>query len=285
MIAVQLEGRLGNQLFQYAFIYAASKRLKTTFYIDKSVENFLLPKYFEIQTDGLKPLDDYIFSIEGYKNIFNVHAKKAFYHFINHIVFWGNRIVIDNDTTAAVGLKMVKNNYLYNGFFHSQGFFDDFKEDIRSQFKIKNVHTLAYEQIECQFPASKKKVVIHVRRTDYVDLNLSLPLSYYKEAIASIGDENLTYIFISDDPHFVEKEFDFIPDKYVSTQNEITDLQFLINADICILSNSSFSWWGAWLNNKQHKQVFAPKFWFGFRDGKESPVGVSDHVNINWIVV
>ena len=50
MIAVKLEGRLGNQLFQYAFAYASAKKLKTTFYLDKSTDNFLLPRYFLIVT-------------------------------------------------------------------------------------------------------------------------------------------------------------------------------------------------------------------------------------------
>jgi hypothetical protein len=116
--------------------------------------------------------------------------------------------------------------------------------------------------------------VIHIRRSDYVDLNISLPVSYYKRAIEAIDDTDITYIFISDDPAFVETEFDYIPNKYISTHNEIIDLQFLINADICILSNSSFSWWGAWLNNKACKTVIAPELWLGQHSGQEYPNGV-----------
>jgi len=87
MIAIKLEGRLGNQLFQYAFIYAASRRLNTSFYLDKSIENFVLPKYFEVKNDFLSPLDNRVFSINGYKNIFSIHAKRAFYHIISSIKF------------------------------------------------------------------------------------------------------------------------------------------------------------------------------------------------------
>ena len=72
MIAVRLEGRLGNQLFQYAFIYAAARKLNTSFYLDKSIEKFLLPQYFEVKNDFIRVLDNNIFSVTGYKNIFSI---------------------------------------------------------------------------------------------------------------------------------------------------------------------------------------------------------------------
>ena len=113
MIAVQLEGRLGNQLFQYAFIYAASKRLNTKFYIDKGVEDFILPKYFEVEKDFPAPLDRKLFSIDGYKNIFRVHGRKAFYKLLNAAIFRGKKTIIDNEIAPADALKLVKNNHLY----------------------------------------------------------------------------------------------------------------------------------------------------------------------------
>jgi len=79
MIAVRLEGRLGNQLFQYAFTFASAQKLNTKFYLDKSIDNFLLPQYFEVKEDFLQGLDKKIFSIQGYKNIFKVHLKRAVY--------------------------------------------------------------------------------------------------------------------------------------------------------------------------------------------------------------
>jgi hypothetical protein len=283
MIAVQLEGRLGNQLFQYAFIYAAAKRLNTTFYIDKGVEDFILPKYFEVESDFPAALDRNLFSIDGYKNIFRVHGRKAFYKLLNTLIFRGKKIVIDNEIAPADALKLVKNNYLYHGFFHSQNYFHDFKNEVREQFTIKKPFADAFSAIKQQFPDAKKKAIIHIRRTDYVAINISLPVSYYKDAITKIAAPDVEYIFISDDPAFIESEFAFIPHKYVSTQSEIIDFQFLMDADICILSCSSFSWWGAWLNQNPNKQVYAPRYWLGFKEGKEFPAGAMDHLNINWI--
>jgi len=283
MIAVQLEGRLGNQLFQYAFIYAAAKRLNTTFYIDKGVEDFVLPKYFKIERDFPTLFDRKLFSIEGYKNIFRVHSRKAFYKLLNAVMFRGQKMVIDNEIAPVEALKLVKNNCLYQGFFHSQNYFHDFRNEVRKQFEIKSTFTCAFNEIKKQLPGNKKKVVIHIRRTDYVAINISLPVSYYKNAIAKIADPDVEYIFISDDLSFVESEFAFIPNKYLSTQNEIIDLQFLMDADICILSCSSFSWWGAWLNQNPNKQVYAPRYWLGFKEQKEFPAAAMDHLHVNWI--
>ena len=285
MIAVTLEGRLGNQLFQYAFIYAASRRLNTSFYLDKSIENFVLPKYFEVKNDFLIPLDKSIFSIKGFKNTFRGHLKKRFYRVISSKIFKGNKITFDNRTPVKDILNQLKNDYLYKGYFHSVAYFEDFSNEIRALYKIKKRHIKKFELVKKKAGISKKTAVVHVRRSDYIDLEWTLPVSYYKEAIEKIGQADVEYIFVSDDAGFIEKEFNYIPNKYISTNKEIVDLQFLINADICILSNSSFSWWGAWLNNNPGKQVYAPKHWLGYKEGKEYPEGISENVNIKWIPV
>ncbi len=285
MIAVTLEGRLGNQLFQYAFAYTAARKLNTSFYLDKSVDDFLVPQYFEVKRDFASLLDDKIFSINGYKNIFRVHAKKTFYRLLNKMAF-GKRIVEASSTgRAEATLSQLKDHHLYKGFFQSESYFSDYKNEVRAQFRIKTEHITAFEQISNKLDPSKKKVVIHVRRSDYIGLNLSLPVSYYKKAIESVGDDDMEFIFISDDPAYVESEFSYITNKYISTHNEIIDLQFLINADVCILSNSSFSWWGAWLNTKENKRILAPKYWLGFNEKREYPTGVLENLSFTQISV
>ena len=285
MIAIRLEGRLGNQLFQYAFVYAASKRLNTAFYLDKSIDNFVLPQYFDVKNDFLEILDNRLFSINGYKNVFRIHIKKGLYRLLHKVLFLGNKIIIANQTPTKETFKQFKDNYMYEGFFQSESYFEDFKDEIKTLYKIKKPYIDDFEKIKKQLKGTKKKVVIHVRRTDYVDLDISLPIAYYKKAIATINDNDIEYIFISDDPAFIEKEFSYITNKYISNHNEIIDLQFLINADICILSNSSFSWWGAWLNNRPNKQVFVPKYWLGFKEKKEYPFGIFENLSVNQIQV
>ena len=285
MIAVRLEGRLGNQLFQYAFVYAAARKLNTSFYIDKSVDKFLLPQYFEIENDFVNPIDNKVFSITGYKNIFSIHLKRAFYSGVKLILFGGKKITIHNNGSPAEALKRLANNTLYEGHFHSESYFWGYDDEIRQLYTVRKKHADAFEKVRQQFGLTKKIAVIHIRRGDYTDQNLALPVSYYKKAMAAIPDSHVQYVFISDDNSFVQSEFGDTADKYISTHNEIIDLQFLMHADICILSCSSFSWWGAWLNKNKNKQVFAPKYWLGFKNGKEFPAGVGANQDFNWITV
>ena len=82
-------------------------------------------------------------------------------------------------------------------------------------------------------------------------------------------------IFISDDIQYVKDQFaPMYPGARFEQNEEIIDFQLLINADILVLSNSTFAWWGAYLNPKPGKKVFAPKFWLGFKVGKEYPVNI-----------
>lgn len=281
MISVKIEGRLGNQLFQYAFIYAAAKKLNTGFYVDKSIEKFLLPQYFDINSDIFSLLDKYIFSITGFKNMFRIHLKKNIYKFANKYFLLKNPIKISNEEFAQNIINKLEDKRLYIGFFQSEKYFEQYKNDIISLFTIKRRYRDLFCFILKENNIQGKKAVVHVRRGDYVDLGWAQSLEYYHKAIKQIEAENMLFIFISDDNTFVEKEFNYISNKYISKSNEIIDFQFLINADICILSCSSFSWWGAYLN-KDNPKVIAPKYWLGKNENMELPRGI---ILKNWIKI
>ncbi|HEY4324115.1 MAG TPA: alpha-1,2-fucosyltransferase [Mucilaginibacter sp.] len=284
MIAVKIEGRLGNQLFQYAFIYAAAKKLKTNFYLDKSVDYLLIDRYFNIEHDFCYVFDKNVFAIKGYKNIFSHHLRYKFYHLLEKL-FRLKTVTFDNSIAHFKQDEVIKDKLMYQGFFQSEVYFEGFQNEIKYRFTIKDKFKTQFKEIINQTGMYNKYIVVHIRRGDYFDLDISLPISYYKEALSHVANLSMDYVFVSDDPAFVEREFAFISNKYVSNHSEIIDLQFLINADVCILSNSSFSWWGAWLNNKANKQVFVPQFWLGFKDGAEYPAGIFNNLTFNEITV
>jgi len=273
MIAVKIEGRLGNQMFQYAFIYAVAKRLKSNFYIDKGIEKFVLSQYFEIKNDFFYPIDKYFFSINGYKNIFTIHLKRFFYTIVNKCFLARIPILIDNNEEADNARLKIENRRLYVGFFQSEKYFKDFEKDIRTFFTVKKQYQQAFHSVFSQIGITGKTVMVHVRRGDYVGLGLALDTAYYHNAIAEVKSENNFFIFISDDIQFVETEFAYLSNKYVSNNSEIIDFQFLLHANTCILSASSFSWWGAYLN-KNNPKVIAPKYWLGKEKGVEYPLGI-----------
>lgn len=272
MVAVKLEGRLGNQLFQYAFIYTTAKRLHTNFYMDKSIDYLLLDKYFNIENDFCSFFDSRVFSIKGFKLFFSHYLRWAFYYALRHTAV-SKQLLFHNNESPFANLEKVKNNCIYSGHFQSEEYFINYQQDIKQLFSIKTNHQLRFENIFKSFPKAKKYVTIHLRRGDYIQLNWSLNLSYYHNAIKQVHHEGNYYIFISDDVDFVKNEFTYLNDKFISSYDEIIDLQFLIHADICILSNSSFSWWGAWLNTN-NAQIIAPQYWIGDQEKKEYPVNV-----------
>lgn len=282
MIAVRLEGRLGNQLFQYAFIYAAAKKLGVRFYLDQSVQSFLLDKYFAVEPPSFHWLQKRIFSIPGYKNLFSYYLKNKFYTMLKR--FHGLKTLNFSSTiTPGEELEKLSDGALYDGFFQSLQYWETYTADIARLFTIQPRYKQQYDLIAKDLPIDKTIIVIHIRRGDYLNHNFNLPDSYYHNAIKAMKVTNPFYVFISDDTEYVKKEFEYLSNKYISENNEIVDLQLLQNADVCILSNSSFSWWGAWLNDKASKTVYAPKNWLGFREGTEYPAGIMNNLDYNFI--
>jgi hypothetical protein len=130
-----------------------------------------------------------------------------------------------------------------------------------------------------------------VRRGDYLNLNdwwlmnlgsdnLSLPDEYYINCLKRIPDyQGYKKIFVSDDVDYIQSAFGHLENAEFVSNSLIIDFQLLLNADILIASNSSFSWWAAYLNRKAHKQVFCPKYWLGFKVKREYP---SNIIPVEW---
>lgn len=272
MIAVKLQGRLGNQLFQYAFIYATAKNLNTSFYLDKSIDVLLIDKYFDIEKDYFAGFDKYLFNIRGFKNLFNYHFRVHFYRFVESFFRLKSKNFSD-DGVPALQKQEIENKTIYCGFFQSEEYFAGYETEIRKIFKIKKCINEEFEKLIVDNNIPSSYIVVHIRRGDYLNYNWLLPFSYFHAAIKSIHKEENFYVFISDAPEIISKEFDYITEKYVSENNEGIDFQFITNADVCILSNSTFSWWGAWLNYR-NATIVAPRFWLGQEQTHEYPPNI-----------
>jgi hypothetical protein len=123
---------------------------------------------------------------------------------------------------------------------------------------------------------------LHLQHLNLGGDDLSLPLEYYTQAVSKYDRKPVHFVFLTDDLDFVEENFQAITNKTISNDSEIMDFQHLLNAGECIISNSTFSWWGAWLNNKPNKVIYAPKYFLGWRIKKESPWKIYPD---NWIQI
>ncbi|MDB4919632.1 MAG: hypothetical protein JWQ54_1615 [Mucilaginibacter sp.] len=270
---------MGNQLFQYAFILAAKKNLNTGFYIDQCIEHDIVDNYFNIVAGSSRGIIPQLFKINGFKNIFSFHLRRLYYKYLAQINKLSVKAYGFNDAVAAT---ILTNQTLYVGFFQSELFFKGAEDLVKERFRLKKAFIVAFKNKYSKLYQDNYIVAVHIRRTDYQNqshLNLggkdlSLPLAYYNKALSKYNGQNVHFVFVSDEPDFVNQNFSTITNKTISTDTTIFDFQHLLNADACIISNSTFSWWGAWLNNKPAKVIYAPKYFLGWQIKKQTPAEI-----------
>lgn len=261
MIIVKFQGRLGNQIFIYAFALSISKKFKTFFLID-NVEYSVLFKYFKKRT--------------------------MFFQFSNNILLKLFKKTIKNrvyqmgvEDIEVIKRQFTDNSY-YDGFFQSENYFEKNKEYFLKKLRIRKKYRVLFSEKFGHFFNENKVIAIHCRLGDYLnweiegfgDKDLTLPQSYYENAINQIDDiDECQIIIVTDDVVNIENKFNFLKNKIIVSEEEIIDFQILQNAHKLIISNSSFSWWAAYLNNK-NAIVYAPEYWLGFKVEKEFPVAI-----------
>jgi hypothetical protein len=275
MIVIKIQGGLGNQMFQYAFANVLAEKNKTKAIIDDSIYNITEKK------EGYTPRK---FELSIFDNQYNF-AKEADLLLFDKLSFI-NRIKkkiglnypkIINDSTFEYSEEAgsVKTPVFATGYFQSYKYFIGFESLIKNLFDFP-VEYLSQENLDL-IPIVKKDnaVAIHIRRGDYVTDKItnqfhgSCGFDYYTEAISHITSkiENPTLVFFSDDSQWVKENFDSLSFNKIFISHNIginswIDLFLMSISSHNIIANSSFSWWGAWLNDNPKKIVVAPKTWF-----------------------
>lgn len=175
-------------------------------------------------------------------------------------------------------LELISDKYIA-GYFNSWKYFENIKEEVRKIFTFPEILESDKENLEILNKIkSSESISIHVRRGDYVGSNLGVcNLDYYKRAYDLIINklrerntdlEKIKFFIFSDDINWCRENFNFI-DKSAKIfvdwnkgQDSYKDMQLMSECKYNIIPNSTFSWWGACLNNNQDKIVLTPKYWF-----------------------
>ena len=248
-------GHIGNQMFQYASLKGISKSNNTNFIIPPK-ENF--GKYYKL----ISNIDD-CFELECERRITNFTPciEKSF--------------SFDRELMTSVNTDVD-----LQGYFQSEKYFLDIKEDIKKDFTFKQDILNPSLDFVSQYD---ELICLHIRRGDYVD-NPNYPLpsldSYYKVALSIIG-KDLPVLVFSDDPNWCKMQDFFEDDRFLISENDpYLDLCLMSLCHYHIISNSSFSWWGAWLSDS--KMTIAPKNWFS---GQAINKDTSDLYCSNWIIL
>jgi hypothetical protein len=265
MIRVRTAGRMGNQMFQLAFAHATSRRLGTNYALGPGPRG-------SHPTLG-PPLSSFFELGDSTRAALSRRRRVAFR--LRHFPRRPRLVEIGQFEDPRTVVPGLRDGVEYSGFFQSEQWFEDFAEEIRAIFRVTTEHR---ETFATRFPALPPYICMHVRRADYLDIpggGWALPTSYFRDALASIPErDRYALVVVSDDPQAVAVELAGEPGLRCASNPAIIDLQLLMGADVVVTSNSSFSWWGAWLNQRPGLRVIAPRHWIGFATGADEPVGV-----------
>jgi hypothetical protein len=272
-ITIRLVGGLGNQMFQYAAGVGLARHRDGRLLLDLSAfANYAAWPY---QLDKLRVPQDIgqspapVWPPNGSlaarvgrrlsrgapKAVNGVYVEPHFHFDQNFFELGGEHIRLE-------------------GYFQSPLYFAGCDQLLRERFQPIAGFGATAQAWADRIDAAPGSVSLHVRRGDYVNnpdvaaVHASVEQGYYDRAIATIrrmfGDE-LDFFVFSDDPAFATQAFAALPRAHVvrsDPERSWEDMFLMARCQHHIIANSSYSWWGAWLNAKPDKVVFAPAQWF-----------------------
>jgi len=217
-------GRLGNQMFQIASTIGIAK---------KNGHDFYFPTW-RCHYNGIECQDFFENKLPTTNEIYKTsYVEKNFTY---------SEIFLDKEI-----------NYDLYGYFQSQKYFENCIDEIKFFFTPKNeiVSSLRNEFLS----VLKNSCSIHVRRGDYLNFQEVHPvqkIEYYKNSIEHIKSkfgEDINFLIFSDDLHWCKENFVGEKFTFISTGNHVKDMILMSMCDNNIITNSTFSWWAAWIKS------------------------------------
>lgn len=275
MVISHILGGIGNQMFQYAAGRALSLTHDQRLLLDLSdFSRYRLHHGFELN------------------KVFNVAAERAQVSAVHEMLEWranrfvkkvlrrpqfvwmrGKKFVVEPHFNYWPDLFNLADDCYLSGYWQSEHYFKSFESVIRRDFTFREPLEGRNSDLALEI-ANTQSVSLHVRRGDYVNDSKTAnimdvcSLDYYRKAISYIVEhvENPVFYVFSDDMAWVRQNLPMIfPCVYVDHNHRAESYRDMQLMSLCrshVIANSSFSWWGAWLNPNPEKLVVAPKSWF-----------------------
>ncbi len=242
-----IAGRIGNNLFMIAHAYAKGLEYN---------KQVLLPRIHIDYNDE--------------KMSENIFAKLEYIEDYDRTGIWNPIVPLNTNHT------------LYSGYFQSEKYFEKYSENIKSLFGP--THDFIY-RIKLEIPQIFDNVctVINIRRGDYLpvaDFHPVVNLEYINHCVALIKDPG-QFIIASDDIPWCKEHIKIPEAIFIEGYKAYEQMWILSMCKNFIISNSSFSWWAAYLSRAEDKIVLAPETWFG----PKGPSSWQDMYCKDWIIV
>ncbi|MDR3706244.1 MAG: alpha-1,2-fucosyltransferase [Paludibacteraceae bacterium] len=274
MNIVRINCGLGNQMFQYAF-YRMLKEIDNNTKLDisefkyrKHHNGYELESIFNINPCyATKKECDKIADIS--KSLFD-EIRRDFLKIKKNSM--GNLIYESNYSPHFNPILLQEKNTYFIGYWQTEKYFQPISKIIRKEFSFKKEIDPSNLLIKKQI-LNTNSVSIHIRRGDYLkkqrfeNLGSVCNIDYYNRAIEQIKlkIESPHFFIFSDDMDWVKGNLKIPNLTYVDLnhgKDSYKDMQLMSLCKHNIITNSSFSWWGAWLNANPQKTVIAPNIWF-----------------------
>lgn len=278
MVIIRIKGGLGNQLFQYASAYSLAERLNTelkldtTFYPQQTLRGFKLDKMAVDHREVLEPgkwieilKSKYINKGLRKANIKEIPAGK------------GAVYLLETRSNIVEQFFTINAEMIYaDGYYQSEKYFADHREALLRQFVPAYEPEEEFSQALDEVKATLS-VAVHVRRGDFIkganDPNPNhylLGEQYYHNALRYMSEKlpaDTVYYWFSDDMDWVKTCFGEKANyKFISLHTgngDIDEMQVMKHCRHIIAANSTFSWWGAWLNENPNAIKTVPEKRFG----------------------
>jgi hypothetical protein len=289
-VIVKLQGGLGNQLFQYVAGRQLALLRNTEFKIDAT-----LYETYEYHAYSLAPFNvienfatkEEVASVQKYKR----RSGRWWYPY-NKLIANPKRYFSEKRFDFDPDVFTLPDGVYLDGYWQTEKYFTSIEEIVRKELTLKVPLSLTSLELLEQMKATNS-VSLHVRRGLYVSHPVfsaqhgSCSSDYYDPAIdhmsAQVKDPH--FFIFSDDKEWAKENIrPNYPCTYIEHTTAATDYEDIILMSNCkhhILANSTFSWWGAWLNTSKEKIVIGPKEWF--RGAKAKKYTTVDLLPPTWI--
>lgn len=258
MVLVKIMGGMGNQMFQYAYALKL-KSLGYNVILDISIYKKYKSHRYELDNFEIYNFDkvESLWKCIWTKLKLTAQCKSP------------KILTKEKYLNFNPSLLRPKEGSYISGYFQSDQYFQSISDLLQEHFKAKNELSSHFKYWSNIIQKTKHTCSIHIRRGDYMtnknqNIHGILDLDYYLMAINLIQEKlsDTKFVMFSDDIQWVKKKF--VGEQFIfpKTESNLEDLILMSACENNIIANSSFSWWGGWLNKNPNKLVIAPKQWF-----------------------
>lgn len=294
MVLIKIAGGLGNQLFQFAAAFSIAKNRGQELAFD--INSFCNDPYSRSYGLEVFKIDYPTLSSEKINKFLKVDY---FGRIINQLKKRESRLYfkVSNLEFNDSILKSNPINQYLDGYYAHPNYFENVRSNLLEKISLKEEYTNFYYKNTIHWIRENKFISVHIRRADYISdptaykLFESLGKDYYYRCIKffeSRQENSPKFLFFSDDIDWVKEEFSNVEDaNFMDDKNlykDYYDLMFMAACEHNIIANSTFSWWGAWLNDNPKKIVLAPTVWYKNRTYQDYYERES-FLPINWIKI